>query len=127
VALTSGDERMRNMALVDLQQGIPETVLPVLIDHLVRPAANPQRRTAIRLLGSSASPLARRALRQLVDAGTGLFRRQKLKEATPAMLDALATLATACPDDPAVKPLLHAARRSRVAAVRAAAAGQAPE
>ncbi|MEZ4414440.1 MAG: hypothetical protein R3E10_01675 [Gemmatimonadota bacterium] len=120
VALSSGDERMLNVALVDLQKGIPETVLPVLVEHLVRPEEGAHRVSAVRLLGTSRSPLAKRALRELVDGGRGWFGRRKLREATPEMLEALAVLARRWPEDGEVGQLVQAARRSRSAQVRSA-------
>ncbi len=121
VAIRSGDERMKNVALVNLREGVPETLLPALLDHVVRGGEGTQRVAGIRLLAKSESTLARRALCQLVDGGKGWFGKRKLREPSDELVAALGSLASGWSDDPEVTELLDLASRSKVPEVREAA------
>ena len=121
VAIRSGDERMRNVALVNLREGVPETLLPALLDHIVRRGEGNQRITGIRLLGMSKSTMARRALCQMVDGGKGWFGRRKLADPNEDMLTALGALAQGWANHPEAAELLALAGRSKNTEVRRAA------
>ncbi|MDX1567220.1 MAG: hypothetical protein R3223_05420 [Longimicrobiales bacterium] len=127
--LADEDERLNRMALVELRDGTPETLVPTLVNRIIR-SDRPEdlRSMAVRALEGTGSGLARTALLELVRAGKTLFRREKLAEPSPTVLAALKVLARDWSDDPEVARVLEAARASGDAEMaRAAAGGGAPE
>lgn len=113
LGLADEDERLTRMALLELGQGLPETLVPTLVNRVVR-SDRPEgiRALAIRALRGSDSALARSALMEVVRGGRTLFGRRKLAEKSPLLLAALEVLALDWADDAEVADLLESARRS---------------
>ncbi|MFW6199094.1 MAG: hypothetical protein ACOC8K_00850, partial [Gemmatimonadota bacterium] len=123
--LADGDERLNRIALAELRDGTPETLVPTLVNRIIR-SDRPEdlRAMAARALEGSGSGLARSALLELVRAGRTLFGREKLAERSPAVVAALEVLARDWNEDPEVARVLAAARGSSdPALVRAASPG----
>ena len=123
--LADEDERLVRMSLLELQDGLPETLVPTLVNRVVRgDHAEGLRAMALRALRNADSTLAREALMEEAGGGKSLFGRRKVAGKSPTVLAALDSLARRWSDHPAAADLLKAARDHRDAEVRAAAAGK---
>jgi len=111
--LRDEDERLNRMALVEIQDGAPETLVPTLVNRLIR-SDRPEslRALAIRALRGSPSKLARSALLEVVRGGKTLLGREKLAQRSPTVLAALEILADGWREDPEIDRILSAARDS---------------
>ena len=121
-ALADGDERMVRMALLEMSDGPPEALVPTLVNRVV---LAPQRSDEIRSLGakvlrSSTSPLALKALTEIATDSTAILGRIKLAQKSSAMLSALEALAATWWSDSGVRKVLHMAERSRDPDIRGA-------
>jgi hypothetical protein len=115
-ALSDEDERLARMALGEIQDRVPETVVPILVNRVVRgDRPSEVKALAADALGNSRSSLAREALLELASGGRSLFGRA---ETSPDMLEALSVLARAWPDHPDAQKVLRWARRSKDEAIR---------
>jgi hypothetical protein len=125
--LRDPDERIVRLGLLELRNGVPPSVVPLLVARLFGPDPHPHLRSlVIRALGRSRSPEARQALlrvcgRREGDAGAA----HHLPSPTPELITALHVLARGWPDDARVAPVLEAARTSADSRVRAAVGGSA--
>lgn len=121
-ALSDPDERMVRMALLEVQNGVPDPVLPTLVNRVVSPAERSSeiRTMGVKVLGASRSPLVGNTLVELVSAGKTIFGKPRLAAASPEVLQALRVLATRWSDRPDARHLLQEAARSRDADVRGA-------
>lgn len=117
--LRDEDDRVVRLALVDLAEGVPDPVIPILVDRVVRAQGWPTDLSVlgIRALGQSRSPQARLALQQLVTSGRSLFGRPKIRAASDTMLAALTALRGSWHEHPDVQPLIRAAAKSRNIAI----------
>lgn len=123
-ALSDADERVVRLALVEMREGVPESVLPTLVTRVVQGRQEPEIRVlAIRVLRGMKSRLVREALLDLVVEGKSLLGKTKLAERTPVMVAALETLAQAFPDDPEVEAVVKQARKSKDPVVRRVVGG----
>lgn len=123
LALRDPEERLVRTALLELQEGLPDTLVPIVVSRVLRSKSYPQLRgLAAQALGANRSTLARDALLDLCSRKHLIFRRRRLTPGSPAALAALAALARRWGDDPAVKPVLERARNARDSRIRAAAA-----
>jgi hypothetical protein len=125
-ALGDPDERMVRMGLLELQKELPETLVPVLVNRVVRSERSPEiRALGARVLGSSRSALAIEVLVGLSTGGKTLFGKAKLADKSPEVLAALQTLARSWGADPRAQDVLGQALRSKDPELRAAAEGAA--
>jgi hypothetical protein len=134
-SLMDSDERMVRMALLELQQEVPDPVLPTLVNRVVAAEERSPdiRALAVKVIGASRSTLALKALLDLVTAGRTLFGRIRLAHATPQTLQALRVLSQKWADREEVVRILQAAARSKDEDIRNAlfpesegGAGEAP-
>ncbi len=129
-ALADADERMVRMALLNLRDGVPDAVVPTLVNRVV---ASAERSSEIRALGArtlrgTTSHLAMNVLLDVVSPGKTIFGRARLAASSPEVLAALSTLARGWPEEPQVVAVLRMAARSKDAAFQGAvSAALAPE
>jgi hypothetical protein len=122
-ALADEDERVVRIALLEVQQGLPDAVLPTLVNRVVQ---SPERSAELRTLGvkalaGSRSPLALTTLLEQCTSGRSLLGRTKLKQASPEMVEALGALAAGWAEREEVKEVLDQASRSKDPQIRRAA------
>ncbi len=117
LALDDVDERIVRMALLELQDDVPPSVLPVLIEKGLREPRFPELGSlAARALGGSERDVARDALLDRCRT------RGQLAPGDPTLLSALVALASGWSHDPAVREVLDLAERSSDPRIRAALA-----
>lgn len=121
-ALADDDERMVRIALLEVQERVPDPVVPTLVNRVVRAEARAAEIRALgaRVLGRVRSPLAVSALLDLVISGKTLFGRMRMAAPSPAVLAALRTLAEAWSDDAEAQEVIRMAERSKDPEVRSA-------
>jgi hypothetical protein len=121
-ALADDDERMVRIALLEVQEEVPEPVLPTLVNRVVRAEARGSEIRALgaRVLGRVRSPLAVSALVDLVTSGKTLFGRMRMATPSPAVLAALRILAEVWSDSAEAREVLRMAERSKDPEVRRA-------
>lgn len=114
-ALADEDERMVRMALLEIQDRIPDPVLSTLVNRVVRAEqrGGEIRALGARVLGRTRSPLAMKALMELAASGKTLFGKVRIESPSPVVLAALRSLAERWSDNEEVKVLLEAASRSK--------------
>jgi hypothetical protein len=121
-AFRDPDERIVRIALLEVQDELPDTLAPVMVSRVLRTGTFPQLRSlAARALGANRSSLAREALLDLCFRKRWLLRRGRLAAGSPELLAALAVLARDWGDDPRGGRVLELARKSRDPQIRAAA------
>ena len=121
-ALADEDERTVRMGLLDLQEDLPETLVPVLVTRVIKSARSPEiRALGVRALGNSASTLALDVLLGLAIQGKTLMGRPRLGEKSPEVLASLQALARTWPADPRARTALKLAARSKDPEMRSAA------
>jgi hypothetical protein len=125
LALRDSDERVVRSGLLELQEDIPEALLPVLVANVLEGGRLPHLRSlAARALGRSRSPLARDALIRVCTGDRGLLdRRRRLAPATPEVIAAIHALAEGWTGDPESRWVLEAGLHAEDPRVRAAAWG----
>lgn len=118
-ALSDDDERMVRMALLQMADGVPEAVLPTLVNRVALATDRSQeiRTLAVRALAGTRATLARSALLELALSGRTLFGKPRLGSG-PEAVAALRVLASAWSTDPAVLPVLEEAVRSKESGIR---------
>ena len=121
-AFRDEDERIVRTALMEVQEGLPDTLVPLVVSRVLQSGSFPQLRSlAAQALGGNRSSLAREALLNLCSRrGLLFFWTRRLASRSPETLAALSTLARRWPDDPRAADVLERARRSRDPAIRAA-------
>lgn len=123
-ALAEDDERLVRMALLELEDGVSEALVPTVVKRVLQSEHPPEiRAMAVRALGGSRTELVRNALVRMVSRGKSLLGRVRLAEPTPDVLEGLSVLGRHWSGDADVEALLDVARRSRDAAVRGAVEG----
>jgi hypothetical protein len=125
LGLIDEDERLVRMSLAAIQDELPESLLPTLLDHIVHSAEHPPdlRALGVRALRHSRSRRVPETLMEMVVARLTIFGRPKLAAPEPDVLAAILVLHDHWHDYPKVADVLKAARRSRDPQVRAAAEG----
>jgi hypothetical protein len=121
LALRDQDTLMVRMALIELLHGIPDKLLPMLVEGVVM---NTRRSEEIRVLGVKAlaksdAPLARDTLLRIAVAGRTIFGRPRFPPTSPILLAALEALAERWPDHGEVVEVLRRAQRSKDPEIRA--------
>ncbi|MGD8321206.1 MAG: hypothetical protein PVJ02_12140, partial [Gemmatimonadota bacterium] len=121
-ALSDQDERAVRMALLELQHGVPDPVLPTLVNRVVLPTTrSPEiRALGARVLGGNHSPLACKALVTLATSGKTLFGKPRLAPNTPETAAALHVLARFWAGSDEVDDILEQAARSKDPELRGA-------
>ena len=120
-ALADDDEYLVRMGLLELEESVPETVLPTLVQRVVLGERTPEIRAfGIRTAGLSRTPLVLEALLSITTAGKTIFGRPRLAAKSMEVLAALETLAGFWPDDARAAKILKKARRSKDPEIRAA-------
>jgi hypothetical protein len=121
-ALADSDERMVRMALLQLQDRVPEPTLPTLVNRVVSAEGRSAeiRSLALRCLATSKTTLARSTLLEVVLAGKTLLGKPKLAGKSQLLLSALRALATGWGGRDDVDQVLDAARASKDPEIRGA-------
>lgn len=124
-ALADEDERLVRVALLDLQDGLPDR----LVDHLVRQVTRDERTSEVRVLAARA--LAATGTDEAIEGLVMLTATERmqedessvwtLRERSPALLIALQALARGWPDHPRVAEVLAIAQSDDDADIRSAA------
>lgn len=124
LALSDSDERVVRSALLELQAGVPDPLVDVLIAGVVETEARVHLRPlAARALARSTRLAARDALLAMASESRGILaRRRRLAEPSPEVVAAVHALAEGWADDPEVRWILDAARKSPHSRLQAAAA-----
>jgi hypothetical protein len=121
-ALADGDERIVRMALLEIQDEVPETVVPVVVSRVLGDKAVPALRSlAVRALGNVASPLALETLLEISTAGKSILGRPRLAPKTPELLPALTGLAKRWRAEPRAAAVLDLAEKSKDVQIQDAA------
>jgi len=122
LALADDDERLVRMALLELREGFPDTLVPTVVNRVVE-GDHPEdlRAVALRTLKGTRARLARECLVGVAEGGRTLLGRTKVADRSPTVLAALEALAETWPDEDEVAPVLEAARDSKDPEIRAAA------
>lgn len=124
-ALADADERMVYMALQQLRSGVPETLVPTVVNRVIHGDRSSELRSmGARTLGPSESSLALDALIEMTTEGKTLLRRHRIARSEPEVLAALSMMAEYWSGDPKAKKVLAAARRSRSPEIRSSASSQ---
>ena len=125
-ALADDDGRLVRMALLELQKDLPETLVPTLVNRVVRAEkrSDELRAMGARALRHSRSPLALESLLGLTSQGRSLLGRARLADKSPALLAALRTLAEVWASDARAADVLEAAARAKDPEVRTAAGAE---
>ncbi|MEX2526032.1 MAG: hypothetical protein WEA09_00215 [Gemmatimonadota bacterium] len=119
LALGDSDERLVRMALLELQTGVSESLLPTVVNRLLRDETHPDLRPlAIRAMKSSRSSLALKALLGVCDGGKSLLGRRKLASASPELHAALGVLRHQWREHPDAAWVFQAAEASKDADIR---------
>jgi hypothetical protein len=117
-ALSDADERLVRMALVEVKDRVPETVVPMIVNRVVRAERSSELRAlAAVALGGSRSPLAREALIEMASEGRSRFGRSSVSREG---IEAFRVLAETWSDHPGAQRLLDWARKSKDPALREA-------
>lgn len=128
-ALDDTDERIVRMALLELQDSVPDPVVPILIRRGFQEPRFPELASlAIRALGRSGHPEARTALAaqcmrgfEEADSGPSPNEGSHSASRSPTLAAAVTALATGWPDHPEVRRVMTAASSSSDPQVRQAA------
>ncbi len=112
-ALGDSDERIVRMALLELQDGIGDALVPVVVNRVLRnDALSALRSLAVRAIGTSRVPLALDALLEICDGGRSVLGRRRLAPKSPELVSALKALSERWADHPKAEPILQLARKS---------------
>ncbi len=115
------DEFVVRMALLELGESVPETVVPILVNRVVLGERSPEIRAfGIRTAGLSRSPLVLETLLIMTKVGKTIFGRPILAPKSMEVLAALGTLARFWPDEARAAKIVKAARRSKDPEIKAA-------
>jgi hypothetical protein len=125
MGLADEDERTLRMALLETQESLPETLVPVLVSRVIRGRHDSETRAmALRALRHSRSNLALEVLLEVCNGGKSILGRQRLPPASPEVLTALRVLGEIWPQDHRAADYLKAARRSKDPQIRWALSGE---
>jgi hypothetical protein len=112
--LADEDERLLRMALLEIQTSLPETLVPVLVNRVIKSERpGDLRAMAVRALLHSTSALTLEVLLEVASTGKSLLRKRKIADSTPEVLASLQTLAASWSHDARAREVLTAARKSK--------------
>lgn len=120
-ALSDSEDRILRMALLEVRDALPETLVPVLVNRVLRsnrPSA--LKAMGVRALENSPSPLALEVLLEIAAGGKSFLGRRKLASPSPETLSALRVLAGNWRLEPRAREVLELAQRSKESEVRRA-------
>ena len=121
-AMSDRDEGIVQRALSAALDGCPRAAVPLIMRHVDRAAMPPEiLALGIRVVGAARAKGTLDWLLGRVAARGRVLRREKLLPKSPEMLAALAGLAAGWRDEPRADAVLHRARQSADAEIRAAA------
>jgi len=113
MALADEDERIVRTALLEVQSGLPETLVPVVVNRIIRSESFPMLRSlAVRAVGTVAAPLTLETFLEVCLGGRTLFGKARLAPKSPELLIALAGLVRFWPEEPRVQDFISLARKS---------------
>jgi hypothetical protein len=122
-AMSDRDEGIVHRALSAALDGCPRAAVPLIMRHVERGTMQPEvRALGVRVVGAARAPGTLDWLLTRVATRGRVLRREKLLPKSPEMLAALAGLAAGWRDDSRGEAVLHRARQSADAEIRAAAA-----
>jgi len=125
LGLTDPDERLLRTVLMELQESLPETLLPVLVSRVIRSDHDEDLRAmAVKALRHSRSNLALETLLEVCSEGKSILGKVKLAPPSPGVLAALQVLLHGWREDRRARQVLEAARRSKDPRFREAFAGR---
>jgi hypothetical protein len=125
LGLADPDERLLRTVLLELQQSLPETLLPVLVSRVVRSDhAEDLRAMGVKALRHSRSNLALETLLEVCCEGKSILGKVKLAPPSPEVLAAVQTLAHTWAGDKRAAEVLSAVRRSREPGFRGSLSGE---
>lgn len=118
-ALSDPDERVVRIGLVELKDGVPEVLVPTLVNRVLKAERSDEiRALGIRCLRDTRSKLVRDTLVGLADGGRTLLGKARVAERSIVVLASLEVLHREWADDEGVRDLLDAARRSKDPLIR---------
>ncbi|MGW8268685.1 MAG: HEAT repeat domain-containing protein, partial [Longimicrobiales bacterium] len=125
LGLKEPDERLLRTVLLELQESLPETLLPVLVSRVIRSDHEEDLKAmAIKALRHSRSNLVLETLLEVCSEGRSILGRVKLAPPSPGVLAALQVLLLEWKEDPRAREVLEAARRSKDPRFREAITGR---
>jgi hypothetical protein len=114
MALNDNDERIVRMALLELQTGVSEALVPVIANRILNSQAFPILRSlAVRALEEATAPLALETLTRICSPGKTLFVRPKLNPKSPELLAAIGVLARRWRGDAQADAIIALAEKSQ--------------
>jgi hypothetical protein len=114
LGLADPDERILRMALLEAQEGLPESLVPVLVNRVLGSRVDSEMKAlSLRALRHSQSALALETLLNAAGGGRSILGRIRLAESSEEVLAAIEVLARAWPHEPRAKKLLAAAKRRK--------------
>lgn len=125
LGLADPDERLLRTVLLELQQALPETLLPVLVSRVIRSNHEEDLRAmGVKALRHSHSNLALETLLEVCCEGKSLLRKVKLAPPSPEVLAAVQTLAHTWAGDKRAAEVLSAVRKSKDPGFRGSLGGE---
>lgn len=125
LGLADPDDRMLRIALRELQEALPETLVPVLVSRVLRAGRDPDLRVmAVKALRHSRSNLALEVLLEVCDGGKSILGKVKLPPVSRELLAALGVLGEVWSNDKRAREALRAAKRAKDARIREALSGE---
>ena len=123
LGLSDEDERLAQMAVMEVRKGAPPAIIPTILNRIVRNENRPTqlRAAAIRVLRGAPLPMARDALIEVCLGGRGFLGRKALAPRSPELLAALGVLAHSWARDAKAKKVLSTARKSKDPEIQKAA------
>ncbi len=121
IALADSDERVVRTALLDAQEGVPDFLVPGIVERIIESDDFPQLRSlAVRSLRRSRSPAAREALLDVCSGRKSFLLKKRLAPKSQELLAALPGLARNWGTHPEVRWVIEQARESPDPEIRAA-------
>jgi hypothetical protein len=125
LGLADSDERLLRTVLLELQDSLPETLLPVLVSRVIRSDHDEDLRAmGVRALRNSHSNLVLETLLEVCCEGKSLLGKVRLAPPSPEVLAALQTLSRAWGEDRRAREVLSAARKAKDSRFRRALGGE---
>jgi hypothetical protein len=125
LGLADSDERLLRTVLLELQQSLPETLLPVLVSRVIRSDHEEDLRAiGVKALRHSRSNLALETLLEVCCEGKSILGKLKLAPPAPEVLAAVQSLAHTWAGDKRAAEVLSAVRKSKEPGFKGALDGE---